>query len=116
MSLRGQNDERIMEDDKVARRREKASLKKWVGKMFFDQTNSPERNSRHSSSTSSVNSNSPNSQNQWEIHAQEIECYLQQLLSSDLDADDLPQENDSFQITSHAAHEPENNDSYMVIN
>ncbi|KAF5454398.1 hypothetical protein F2P56_024067 [Juglans regia] len=117
--LKDQKEERIMEDDqgvRVARRRDnKASLKKWVGKMFSDQTNTPERNSCHSSSNSSVNSNSPKSQNQWEIHVQEIESYLQQLLSSDLDVDDLPQENDSFQIiTSHAA-ESGNNDSHMSL-
>ncbi|XP_042990038.1 putative U-box domain-containing protein 50 [Carya illinoinensis] len=118
--LRGQNEERIMEDDhqgvRVARRRDnKASLKKRVGKIFSDQTNTPERSSHHSSSNSSVNSNSPKSKNQWEFHVQEIENYFQQLLSSDLDADDLPQENDSFQIiTSHAA-ESENNDSHMSL-
>lgn len=113
--LRGQTDqEEIMEDDQgvtVARMRDKSSLKSWVGRlMSSDQTNSPERNSRHSP-TSSSNLEPPSSQNQWEIHVQEIESYFQQLLSSDLDADDPAQENERLQASQA---EYENTDSTMV--
>ncbi|KAG7968093.1 hypothetical protein I3843_08G134500 [Carya illinoinensis] len=112
--LRGQTDqEEIMEDDQgvtVARMRDKSSLKSWVGRlMSSDQTNSPERNSRHSP-TSSSNLEPPSSQNQWEIHVQEIESYFQQLLSSDLDADDPAQENERLQASQA---EYENTDSTM---
>ena len=98
-----------MEDDEgvmVANMREKASLRGWLGKMFAD---TPDRNSRSSSTLQS-----PNSQNQWESHAQEIESYFQQLLSSDLDGDDPAQENDGFQ-TSTESDMSENTYANMVI-
>ncbi|XP_059435551.1 putative U-box domain-containing protein 50 [Corylus avellana] len=92
--LRGHNDEGTMEDDEgvmAANMREKASLRGWLGRLFAD---TPDRNSRSSSTLQS-----PNSQNEWESHAQEIESYFQQLLSSDFDGDDPALENDGFQIS-----------------
>jgi hypothetical protein len=108
--LRGHNDEGTMEDDEgvmVANMREKASLRGWFGKKFAD---TPDRNSRSSSTLQSQNS-----QNQWESHAQEIESYFQLLLSSDLDGDDPAQENDGFQ-TSPESDMSENAYANMVIN
>lgn len=101
MSLRGQNDEGIMEDDQgimAGSMRERASFRGWLGKMFADSRDSPERHSEVSPAL-----DSPRSQNQWESHIQEIESYFQQLLTSDLDGDDLLEENDGFQASPEAA-------------
>ncbi|KAB1201904.1 putative U-box domain-containing protein 50 [Morella rubra] len=113
--LRGQNDEGMMENDQgdsIAKMRDKGSLRNWVGKMFSDRTNSPERNSRHSSN-SSIQLDLPNSENQWETNVREIESYYQQLLSSELDADEPVQEDESFQTSpaEPADHTPEHADS-----
>ena len=82
--MRGQHDEKIMEDDNgvvVAKMRDKITFKDWIEKLL------PERNnllvdSADCSSSSAIIESSVGSQNQWEIYHQEIETYYQILLST----------------------------------
>lgn len=81
--LRGNNDEKIMEDDSgamVAKMRDKVTFKDWLDKMFSDKTNDYSQN-RLSASPSSTNL----VQNQWEFYLQDIENYYQELLSLNLE-------------------------------
>ncbi|XP_027192458.1 putative U-box domain-containing protein 50 isoform X2 [Cicer arietinum] len=81
--LRGNNDEKIMEDDSgvmVAKMRDKVTFKDWLDKIFSDKTNDYSQNSL-SASPSTTNLG----QNQWEFYLQDIENYYQELLSSNLE-------------------------------
>ncbi|KAI4314425.1 hypothetical protein L6164_027336 [Bauhinia variegata] len=100
--LRGRNDEKIMEDDKgvmVARMRDRVTFRDWLEKIFTEKLgDTPDGNSRGSSNRS-LNMESPVSQNQWELHLQEIENYSQELFSCNLEIDSCGQENDVLQIS-----------------
>jgi len=94
--LRGNNDEKIMEDDSgvmVAKMRDKVTFKDWLDKMFSDKTNDYSQN-RLSASPSSTNL----VQNQWEFYLQDIENYYQELLSSNLEEGSYVQENDGSHV------------------
>lgn len=94
--LRGNNDEKIMEDDSgvmVAKMRDKVTFKDWLDKMFSDKTNYYSHN-RLSASPSSTNL----VQNQWEFYLQDIENYYQELLSSNLEEGSYVQENDGLHV------------------
>ncbi|CAK8537138.1 unnamed protein product [Lathyrus sativus] len=97
VSLRGNNDEKIMEDDSgvmVAKMKDKVTFKDWLDKMFSDKISdySQNRLSASPSSTSLV-------QNQWEFYLQDIENYYQELLlSSNLEEGIYVQENDDLHV------------------
>ncbi|XP_027360013.1 putative U-box domain-containing protein 50 [Abrus precatorius] len=97
--LRGRNDEKIMEDDHgvmVAKMRDKLTFKDWLDKLFIDKTSDSQD---RSASLSSTNLESHGNQNQWEFHAQEIENYYQELLSSKLEEGSCVQDNDDSRIS-----------------
>ncbi|KAJ7943737.1 Kinase family protein [Quillaja saponaria] len=117
--LKGNNDEKIMEDDNgvmVAKLRDKLSFRDWLGKMFLENLiNSPGRSSRRLS-PSSTNLGSPGSQNQWEFNLQEIENYFQELLSSNLiEEEGIEQDNDVLQISPTEPDLSEQNNSNMSV-
>ncbi|XP_058775991.1 putative U-box domain-containing protein 50 isoform X2 [Vicia villosa] len=95
--LRGNNDEKIMEDDSgvmVAKMKDKVTFKDWLDKMFSDKTSDYSQN-RLSASPSSINL----VQNQWEFYLQDIENYYQELLSSsNLEEGIYVQENDDLHV------------------
>lgn len=83
------NDEILMEDDngvKVAKVREKINLKDRLERMFSDKAIEYSRHrSSSASSTSPTNLEAHLDQNQWEFCLQEIDTYLQELLSLNLE-------------------------------
>lgn len=96
-----------MEDDQgvmVAKLREKASFKDWLGKIFIPTNPNPlEKSPRRLLSSLSINLDSPSSQTQWENCVEEIEEYFQHLLSLNLDheeEEDVDQENENFDLQS----------------
>ncbi|XP_045809463.1 putative U-box domain-containing protein 50 isoform X1 [Trifolium pratense] len=107
--LRGNNDEKIMEDDSgvmVAKMRDKVTFKDWLDKMFSDKTNDYSQN-RLSASPSIINL----VQNQWEFYLQDIENYYQELLSSNLEEGSYVQDNDNSHISPIEPHVTELNNS-----
>ncbi|WJX61849.1 hypothetical protein P8452_46901 [Trifolium repens] len=107
--LRGNNDEKIMEDDSgvmVAKIRDKVTFKDWLDKMFSDKTNDYSHN-RLSASPSTINL----VQNQWEFYLQDIENYYQELLSSNLEEGSYVQDNDDSHISPIEPHVTELNSS-----
>ncbi|CAI8595499.1 unnamed protein product [Vicia faba] len=95
--LRGNNDEKIMEDDSgvmVAKMKDKVTFKDWLDKMLSDKTSDYSHN-RLSGSPSSTNL----VQNQWEFYLQDRENYYQELLlSSNLEEGICVQENDELHV------------------
>ncbi|GAB4848800.1 hypothetical protein Ancab_003593 [Ancistrocladus abbreviatus] len=76
--LKEENDEGLMEDEQgitVAKLKQKASFKGWLGKVLAHG-----RSPYASSSSSQRSLDSPSARNQWDMFAQEIEGYFQQLL------------------------------------
>lgn len=115
MFLKGENEEGFMEDDQGVMVGKRANLKTWLGKMFTPEYshNSLGRNSP-CLSASSKNLDLSNSQKQWEHYVQEIETYLEHLLSSNLDEEICGEENDIVQTGPVEPDMPKNADATMV--
>ena len=100
-----------MEDDNgvtVARMKDNITIK-CLERMFSDKTtDSPRR-----SSCGSTSLESPINQNLWEFYLQEIEDYLQELLSSNLEEGSYGKENYISQIS--PVEEPSTSDNTVTM-
>ncbi|XP_028802777.1 LOW QUALITY PROTEIN: putative U-box domain-containing protein 50 [Neltuma alba] len=107
--MRGQSDEKTMEDDNgvvVARMRDKITFKDWLDKLLpREPFDSPDY--RGSANSSSASMESPGSQNQWEFYLQEIETYFQDLLSSHTNDEQLSLEHQDSDISRISGVEPD---------
>lgn len=117
VSLKGENDEGIMEDDqgvKFAKMRERVNFGNLWTKMFSGNGRNP---NRLSICSRGPDADSPYSQSTWENCVQEIEIYFQHL--SSLNLDEASNSEDGDEILQTLAIEPnaaEQIDSNMVSN
>ncbi|RDX88580.1 putative U-box domain-containing protein 50, partial [Mucuna pruriens] len=104
VTLREKNDEILIMEDyngvKIASMRDKTNFKYRLERMFFDKPiHSQHRSSCQSPTTSSTNLDSYLNQNQCEFSFQEIENYLQELLSLNLEEGSSGQDNHVYHIS-----------------
>ncbi|XP_027348106.1 putative U-box domain-containing protein 50 [Abrus precatorius] len=97
VSPRMKNDEIMMEDVdgvKVAKMREKINFKDWLERMFIDKTVDSQHTGSSESFTFSTNLEPHLNQNQWEFSFQEVENYLQELMSLNSEEGSYVQDNE----------------------